>query len=425
MDDGVRVFSPAEILLPRGCEMTKWSVVACDQHTSEPEYWDRVERFVGEAPSTYNMMLPEHRYREAGFPERAAAVRRHMREYLDGGRFRAYPNSYVYIERRLANGAVRRGLMGKLDLEQYDSAPKAKTLIRSTEGVVPDKLPARILLREGAPLEMSHVMVFVDDPKETLIEPLTGQKDSFEPLYDFPLMEGGGHIRGWRLSAPAAAGVEAAIDRLLNAESFSRRYDAEGESVLIFAIGDGNHSLSSAKACWEKLKPTLSPAQRRTHPARFALVELVNIMDEAETFEPIHRVLFELDPETVLRAVLNGMEGAVPGEGEGPQLRWLYAGREGIITLTKPKSPLAVGDFTAFIDAFLAQNGGRIDYVHEERVCRELAQKPGTISFLMPELDKTRFFRSIIKGGALPRKTFSMGHSEDKRYYLECRRITE
>ena len=418
-----RIFSPADILLPRGCDMTRWSVVACDQHTSEPEYWERVERFVGDAPSTLRMTIPEYFYRDPRMPETVKKVRETTNRYLDSGLFDKYENSYIYIERTMSNGLVRRGLMGQLDLEQYDNAPHAKTLIRATEGVVREKLPSRISLRDGARLEMSHVMVLIDDPKETLIEPLTEKKSGFEKLYDFPLMEGGGHIRGWRVTGGDIAGVDAAIDRLLNADSFARRYDAEGEPVLIFAIGDGNPSLSTAKACWDKLKQGLTPAERAVHPARFALVELINIMDEVERFEPIHRVIFGHEPQKVLDAILFGMEGAVLGEAPGRQLRYYCGGSEGVVTLTKLHGPLAVGDFTAFMDRFLAENGGRIDYVHEESVCRELAAKPDTISFLMPNLDKASFFPSIIKGGALPRKTFSMGHSADKRYYLECRSL--
>ncbi len=419
-----RIFSPADILLPKNCDMTKWSSIACDQHTSEPEYWERCEAFVGDAPSTLHLTIPELRYRDANMPEMIKKVRATADEYLDKGLFERFENSYLYIERTLASGLVRRGLMGQLDLEQYDNAPHAKTLIRATEGVVREKLPSRISLRDGARMEMSHVMVLIDDPKETLIEPLTAKRSSMQKLYDFPLMEGGGSIAAWRVTGGDIAPVDAAIDRLLNPESFAKRYNAEGEPVLIFAIGDGNHSLSTAKACWERMKPSLSSAEQETHPARFALVELINIMDPVEKFEPIHRVIFDTDTKKLRAALLSEMEGAVDGEVPGAaHIRWRSGSEKGVITLTKLHGQLAVGDFTAFIDSYIAREGCRIDYIHEDAVALELASRENTICFLMPDISKSDFFPSIIKDGAMPRKTFSMGHSADKRYYLECRSL--
>lgn len=395
----MRVFTPADILLPRVDDMTKWSCIACDQFTAEPEYWREAERIVGSEPSTLRLMLPEA---WLGVRDSAAETRKiyaAMRDYVNRGIFRTVEDSFVYVERTLPSGAVRRGLVGKLDLECYDWAPGSATPVRATEGTVESRLPARVEVRRGATLEMPHIMVFIDDPENAVIPSAAGG----EVLYDFELMLGGGHIRGSRVTGEAAERLTAALEA--------------PEGAVRFAMGDGNHSLAAAKRCWEQIKRNLPESELETHPARYALAEIVNIHDESVTFEPIHRVLLE----TVPRGFIEEAAARLP-RGKGQAVTLLAGRREMEIETGMP-----LGALVALVDELLGdwrrEHGGEPDYIHGDEEARALGGKPSSVGVLLPRLEKAELFPYITEHGPYPKKSFSIGHARDKRYYLECRAI--
>ena len=417
-------FYPADILLPQNCDLTKWAVVACDQYTSQPEYWQRVERFVGNAPSALHLILPESSLDGPNVETDIMDVTNTMSRYLRDGEFRLCPGALIYVERTLESGRVRRGLVGMVDLEDYDYEPGAQSLIRATEGTVMSRIPPRVAVRKNALLELPHAMLLADDPAGTVIEPLAGRTGALEPLYDFELMEHSGHLKGWLLDEGAKAQVAHAIRTLADPAAFRARYGAgEDAAVLLFAMGDGNHSLATAKACYERLKTLTRPETWADLPARYALVELVNLHDPSLEFEPIHRVLFGVDPKELLAELMRAYPGACEGLGEGHVLRYLHADGTGAITVPRPRHQLAVGTLQAFLDDYLAAHRGRIDYIHGADVVRELASQPGNLGFLLPPMAKAELFPTVIHDGVLPRKTFSMGEAQDKRFYLEARKI--
>lgn len=395
----MRVFTPADILLPRVDDMTKWSCIACDQFTAEPEYWREAECIVGSEPSTLRLMLPEA---WLGVRDSAAETRKiyaAMKDYVNRGIFRTVEDSFVYVERTLPSGAVRRGLVGKLDLECYDWAPGSATPVRATEGTVESRLPARVEVRRGATLEMPHIMVFIDDPENAVIPSAAGG----EVLYDFELMLGGGHIRGSRVTGEAAERLTAALEA--------------PEGSVRFAMGDGNHSLAAAKRCWEQIKRNLPESELETYPARYALAEIVNIHDEAVTFEPIHRVLLE----TVPRGFIEEAAARLP-RGKGQAVTLLAGRREMEIETGMP-----LGALVALVDELLGdwrrEHGGEPDYIHGDEEARALGGKPSSVGVLLPRLEKAELFPYITEHGPYPKKSFSIGHARDKRYYLECRAI--
>lgn len=395
----MRVFTPADILLPRVDDMTKWSCIACDQFTAEPEYWREAERIVGSEPSTLRLMLPEA---WLGVRDSAAETRKiyaAMKDYVNRGIFRTVEQSFIYVERTLPSGAVRRGLVGKLDLECYDWAPGSATPVRATEGTVESRLPARVEVRRGATLEMPHIMVFIDDPENAVIPSAAGGK----ALYDFELMLGGGHIRGSRVTGEAAERLTAALEA--------------PEGSVRFAMGDGNHSLAAAKRCWEQIKRNLPESELETHPARYALAEIVNIHDEAVTFEPIHRVLLE----TVPRGFIEEAAARLP-RGKGQAVTLLAGRREMEIETGMP-----LGALVALVDELLGdwrrEHGGEPDYIHGDEDARALGGRPSSVGVLLPRLEKAELFPYITEHGPYPKKSFSIGHARDKRYYLECRAI--
>lgn len=407
-------FGPADILLPK-TGLNAWSVVACDQYTSQPEYWQRVEQTVGEKPSALRLILPESKLEGPGVADSIAKVNDAMEQYLAEGIFAEYPDTLIYVERRLRDGKIRRGLVGCLDLSAYDFTPGSRAPIRATEGTVLSRIPPRVAVRENAAIELPHVLLLTDDPERTVIEPLAARKAAMEQVYDFDLMENSGHLSGWLLGEEEQAAVAAALHALNDQTAFAEKYHAPGAPVLLFAVGDGNHSLATAKACWEK-----SGAER----AKYALVELTNLHDDSLEFEPIHRVIFDADTGKLLSDLKAAFPGAYDGEGEGHVLRWVTAAGEGAVTVPAPKAQLAVGTLQSFLDGWLAQNAGRIDYIHGEDVTCDLARRAGdSIGFLLPPMGKDQLFPTVIFDGVLPRKTFSMGHAHDKRFYLEARAI--
>ena len=416
-------FGPADILLPQNCDLTKWSVVACDQYTSQNDYWERVAQTVGDAPSTLKLILPESQLEDGHFEEHVADINRTMDAYLDQGLFRTLPNALIYVERWLDNKKLRRGLVGVVDLECYDYNAGSSSLIRATEGTVITRLPPRVAVRRNASLELPHIMVLVDDPDKQLIEHLTYETDRMEEVYDFDLMERGGHITGYLVPEDLQADVCEILNTLARPHDFARKYDAKGKPVLLFAIGDGNNSLAAAKAAYEEKKQHTPQEQWADLPSRYALVELVNLHDESLEFEPIHRVCFDVDADELMKDFLAAYPGAHYGEGEGHTITYVFDTEVGKITIPKPTAQLPVGTLQDFLDQWMQTHSGRIDYVHGDDVTWELGRKPGNIGFLLPAMGKDELFKTVIFDGALPRKTFSMGEAHDKRFYLEARKI--
>ena len=416
-------FGPADILLPQNCDLTKWSVVACDQYTSQQDYWERVAQTVGDAPSTLKLILPESQLEDGHFEEHIADINRTMDEYLDEGLFRTLSNALIYVERWLDNKKLRRGLVGVVDLECYDYNAGSSSLIRATEGTVITRLPPRVAVRRNASLELPHIMVLVDDPDKQLIEHLTYETDRMEEVYDFDLMERGGHITGYLLPEDLQADVCEILNTLARPHDFARKYDAKGKPVLLFAIGDGNHSLAAAKAAYEEKKQNTPQEQWADLPSRYALVELVNLHDESLEFEPIHRVCFDVDADELMKDFLAAYPGAHYGDGDGHTITYVFDTEVGKITIPKPTAQLPVGTLQEFLDQWMQTHSGRIDYVHGDDVTWELGRKPGNIGFLLPAMGKDELFKTVIFDGALPRKTFSMGEAHDKRFYLEARKI--
>ena len=417
-------FVPADILLPQNCAMELWSVVACDQYTSQPEYWQRVDERIGKEPSTLRMVLPESCLKNPDVELQIMEVNNTMSQYLRQGVFQEYPDSLIYVERCISNGKIRRGLIGKVDLAQYDYEPGSDAMIRATEGTVLERIPPRVKVRKNASIEFPHILLLMDDMERTVVEPLGELTGEMELLYDFELMEGGGHIRGWLLKDTHKVQVAQAMEKLADPQAFNDRYGTKDLPVMLFAVGDGNHSLATAKECYERSKMLTDPEQWPNLMSRYALAELGNLHDESLEFEPIHRIVMGVDPEKLLKAMREGIPGACMGEGEGHVLRYSYAGQEGAITVAKPECQLTVATLQNFLDDWMkTHKEAEIDYIHGADVARELAKKPDTIAFLLPSMGKEELFPTVIHDGVLPRKTFSMGEAQDKRFYLEGRRI--
>ncbi len=397
--------SSTDIYLPAvGTDLHKWAVVACDQFTSQPAYWHQVEAIVGDAPSTLHLMQPEV-FLEQG--DRTDAVNATMHRYLqDGTLTRAVRDGFIVVERTTASGC-RRGLIAALDLECYDFTT-GTLLTRATEGTVADRLPPRVKIRQNAPLEMPHVLVLIDDPDRTVIEPILQRKCTETPLYDLDLMQGGGHLRGFAVEDDAS---KAAIADALNA--LYRKSDG-----FLYAVGDGNHSLATAKICWENLKATLTPAEQATHPARYALVELENLHDDAILFEPIHRVLFRVDTVDVITRFAAYVKAQGMQLVDGEEI--VFADHGGY-ALQNANGMLPIAVLQSFLDGYVAETGAGIDYIHGEDTVRELAAAPDALGILLQGIPKDGFFDGIRAGGHFPRKTFSMGEATEKRYYMETR----
>lgn len=415
-------FRPGDILLPRQVEMEKWSVVACDQYTSEPAYWEAVKNFVGTSPSTYHITLPEIYLEESDVESRIEAINATMERYLKEDLFTCYKESFFYIERTMENGAVRHGILGVVDLEEYDYNKGSQSQIRATEGTVLERIGPRVKVRENAPLELPHVMLLIDDEEKTVIEPLAKKKGQFQKVYDFELMQQGGHIAGYRLTKEAGEELERGLSVLADPARFSQKYGVQGKGVLTLAAGDGNHSLATAKACYEAEKKRRGAKGPIDHPSRYALAEVVNVHDDGLSFEPIHRVLFGVDAEDLLKE-LGARFQLASGKEEGQSFSYVTSEGEATCTIKDPTMNLAVGTIQQFLDGYLAEKGGRVDYIHGDDVVRKLGSEKGNMGFLFPAMEKRELFRTVIFDGVLPRKTFSMGHANEKRFYLECRKI--
>ena len=415
-----KCYKSADILLPdfKKYSAEKWSVVACDQFTSEPEYWKSAEECVGDAPSTLNMILPEVYLDES--EERTSRINKCMKKY-EAELLLEHSDSMVYVERAQSDGTVRHGIVMAIDLEAYDYKKGADSLIRATEATVIERIPPRVAIRRNAPLELPHVMLLIDDPEDSVFASLKATSGR-EVLYDFELMLGGGHIKGSLLSDNDKASVADALDALISPAAMEAKYGDSSLAPLLFAVGDGNHSLASAKATYEEVKASLGDAAK-DHPARYALIEVVNIHDEALKFEPIYRIMTGVEPEDVISSLAEYI-GTLHGTAEPQKIEYIYGNQNGTLVVPAPKQQLTVGTLQIFIDEYIkSHNGAKVDYIHGEDSVKALAQKPNSIGFMFDGMAKSQLFKTVIFDGALPRKTFSMGHAVDKRYYLECRKI--
>lgn len=419
-----RCFMPADILLPAREEIEKglWAVIACDQFTSEPDYWRQAASLIGDHPSTLSLMLPEVYLGEAA--TRLPAIHAAMRRALDTQLVR-HDASMIAVERTQSDGRVRKGLVAQIDLEHYDYTKGARSLIRATEGTVLERIPPRVAIRRDAPIEMPHVMLLIDDPSATVLEPLfeTGAAELRTVAYDCELMLGGGHIRGSFLTQAQISAVSDALEALITPNAMAERYGSSTLAPLLFAVGDGNHSLASAKAAYEEIKAALGADAAAVHPARYALVEIVNLHDPALSFEPIYRVLFHVDPVAVM-AELRDYAASLDGSAEPQVIHCIGAFEPCDITVEHPARQLTVGTLQTFLDEYIAHHPeASVDYIHDESSASALSATPDSIGFLFNGMEKSQLFRTVIYDGALPRKTFSMGHARDKRYYMECRKI--
>ena len=411
----MKLFGPADILLPKSADMHRWAVIACDQFTSDTAYWQRVADTVGDSQSTLHMILPEA---HLGAADEAAIVKEinaTMDRYLENDVFATYANSYIYVERTLLNGTVRPGLIGAVDLEQYNYNMGSVSAVRATEKTVLERIPPRQRVRKDAGIEFPHVLMLCDDDRKQLIEPIAAIKGQLPLVYDFDLMEGGGHISGWLVEGQAAADFDARLQAYIDAVP-AKYADLDGAPVTL-AVGDGNHSLATAKSCYEALKQANPNLDLSSHPARYALVELENIHDDSQVFEPIHRILFHVDGKKLLQDMQT-----ICAEG-GYAVEYVMGAERGMLYLDKAKGELAVAVLQEFLDQWMQDNPCEIDYIHGDDEVAELAQKENAIGFLLPSMEKHQLFRGVISGGVLPRKTFSMGHAREKRYYLEGRKI--
>ena len=416
-------FQPADILLPDFSKYngTPWSCVACDQYTSQPDYWEGADAAVAASPSTLRLIIPEVYLAETD--ARKPLVLRAMADYL-GEVLVAHPDSMILVERTLRSGEVRWGLVGMVDLMTYDYKRGADSLIRATEATVAERIPARTTIRRDAPVELPHVMMLIDDRALTVVEPLAAVKDTLPVSYDHDLMQNSGHLKGYFLTPALMAQVESALTALITPEAMAERYGKDGLAPLLFAVGDGNHSLAAAKTCFEEVRAALGDEVAMNHPARYALCEVVNLYDESLRFEPIYRVVFGIDPDRVLSA-FKAYIAALNGEASPQTVTWVSGDRSGTLTIPSPVVALPVGTVQDFLDEYMktAPEGAYIDYIHGEDTTRELAARPDAIAFLFEGMAKEELFSTVISDGALPRKTFSMGHAEDKRFYTEARRI--
>jgi uncharacterized protein (DUF1015 family) len=438
---------PTVLLPQKGTDMSKWSVVACDQYTSEPEYWAEVEKNVGDNPSTLKMTFPEVYLENENSEDRIAQINSTMEKYINENILEAQDPCFIYVDRKTSHTPSRKGLIMAVDLEKYDYAVGSQTLIRATEGTVIERLPPRIKIRENAPLELPHVMLLIDDPEKSVIEPLAEKAETLEKVYDFDLMMKGGHIKGYKVDNKEIIGnILSSLEKLANPDTFAKKYSVgDYKGVLLFAVGDGNHSLASAKGHWEIIKCGCPTQEIENHPARYALVEVVNVHDSGLTFEPIHRVVFNVNHDDLLKSMvsflgdencsyrkINSMESifyelqSLRSNKHSHAMGFCTCEGFGVLEVANPSRNLEVGTLQAFLDDYIKNNKDiKIDYIHGEDVVLKLGTQKGNIGFFLPKMSKHDLFKTVILDGALPRKTFSMGEADEKRFYLECRKIVK
>ena len=431
-----------KILLPKqGTDMRKWAVIACDQYTSDRSYWQRLEQQTEGALSTLPLIFPEVYLEDSDAAARIQSINQTMEQFLADGSLVEQPEGFILVDRKTCEVESRKGLILALDLEQYDYNKGAQSLIRATEGTILDRLPPRIKVRENAPIELPHIMVLIDDPQCTVIEPLFNEL--LETVYDFDLLENGGHLKGYRIDQPELIKqIATALEKLADPDAYRDKYQVDG-AVMLYAMGDGNHSFATAKAIWERLKEEADDNDAiMEHPARFALVELVNVHDQGLEFEAIHRVLFNVDGESLKQQMESffaeqntpmtftpcrdlAEAEALAAQAEGAHaFPVVFAGQFGVCSVANPRYTLVVATLQACLDRFLQDNdAARIDYIHGTQPVTDLGSKKDGAGFYLPAISKHDLFKTIVLDGALPRKTFSMGEADEKRFYLECRRI--
>ena len=415
---------PSNILLPDfdKIEGKKWSAVACDQYTSEPEYWEKAYELVGNSPSTLELMLPEAFLDREN--ELIPRINQKMHEYL-ANHLCEHGGSMIYLERTQSDGRVRRGIVGAIDLEEYDYSKGSQALTRATEGTVLERIPPRVAIRRGAAFEMPHIMILIDDPERTVVEPIAARADkTYKQAYDFDLMAEGGHVKGYFIAPEDFCGVNEALDKLASAEEMKKKYGVEA-SPLLFAVGDGNHSLASAKALYEEIKSEIGVDAASSHPARYALCEIVNLHDEALDFEPIYRVLFGVDEQDFIKEFEDYISNLNGSAGE-QEIEICFSWGDAVsYVVESPAAQLAVGTVQNFLDGYIRKHPEvTVDYIHGIETVKALTRQDNTLGITFDGMTKDMLFKTVICDGALPRKTFSMGHAADKRFYLECRKIT-
>lgn len=422
------IFRPADILLPKTdkCDLSKWSVIACDQYTSEPSYWEKAAELAEGSPSALELIFPEVYLDKGDDAELIKRINETMRRYIEDGLFDEYKNSMIYVERKQYNGRTRRGIVGAVDLECYDYSEGSESPIRATEGTILSRIPPRKRIRENAALELPHIIMLIDDRERRVVEPIEERKEELELLYDTDLMLGGGHVTGRLIDEKGIETVMDGIRSLWDDETYCGKYGTAKSGRLIMAVGDGNHSLATAKACWEDIKKGLTEDEKKTHPARYALVELMNLHDPTLEFEAIHRVMFGVDPEAVTAAVKEYYpQSSEEFKGGGQRVTVVYGHTEKKLYIKGSQCSVSAGTIQQFIDDYIEKHGGSVDYIHGGNVVRMLAFEPDRIGFILDGIRKNELFEGVIHEGALPRKTFSMGEAADKRYYLEARKIRQ
>lgn len=437
-----------QIMMPKeGTDLYKWSVIACDQYTSQPEYWKETEEIVGTAASALHLILPEVYLEEADEAERVAEIHQTMEKYLADGTLQQQPRGFMLVERSFGKKYSRCGLVVEIDLEAYEYKKGAHSLVRPTEMTVEERIPPRLRVRQKAAVELPHIMLLIDDPDCTVIEPLMAAKNRYQQIYDTELMQKGGHISGWLIpEGEITDDIMLKIEQLAEPEIFRERYHLKEDYPLLnFAVGDGNHSMATAKAAWENIKKDLTEEEKKNHPARFCLCEVVNIQDKSLEIEPIHRVVFNVNEEELLCAAgkyyeeqgcrliiadetqLEEAGGQAKPDVKGDIIHSFTLcsarGRK-ILKVLNSKWGIAVAALQSFLDDFLASHSeSRIDYIHGMDVVEQLGMKEGNVGIFLPEVLKEDLFIGVIKDGVLPRKTFSMGEANEKRYYMECKKI--
>ena len=409
---------PANILLPdfSVTDGKKWACVACDQYTSEPEYWERVDKAVEGEPSTLRMMLPEVWLSDSD--ARVPDIHATMNKYIEGGILKEHKDCAVYLERMQSDGKLRRGLVCAIDLEDYDFSVGSVSPIRPTEKTVVERIPPRLAVRRGAPLEMPHVMLLVDDPDDVILSRFSGREMN---AYSFDLAEGGGSVSAAFVSADEFDELNASLAVL--ADYAVNRAEKNGGAPITIAVGDGNHSLATAKASWEEIKRTLTEEQAASHPARYALAEVCNLHEESLVFEPIYRLVENVDVMKLADA-FESFAASQNGRFPAQTFDMILEGNNVEVVIEHPEYTLPVASLQHFLDEWLKNNSEAvIDYIHgEDTICR-LAARDNCVGFVFEGMQKSELFPAVEADGTLPRKTFSMGHAADKRYYIECRRI--
>lgn len=420
-------FMRADILLPEFAgdpdKMKKWSVVACDQYTSEPEYWKQVNDLVSGEYSTLYLTVPEIYLNDDDIELRIKNTNANMDEYVKQEVFKEYKNSYLFVERTLKSGVKRLGIVGMVDLEEYDYSKDSKTKIRATEGTVVSRIPPRLKVRKNAPVEFPHIMLLIDDDECNIVESNEKMKGTFKKVYDFDLMQDSGHIAGYIMSDEAADLLDEKLKKLSELDSFNKKYGVSESSPLVYAMGDGNHSLATAKANYENLKKEIGEEAAQSSPARYALCELVNLHDKSLVFEAIHRVIFDADGDEFLKSLEEKYDISYEENAEGQSFVFVKDSKLKKVTVKNPKEYLTVATVQKALDEFVEKAGGEIDYIHGEDVVVNLCRESKNFGIIFDAMEKTDLYKSVILDGALPRKTFSMGDACDKRFYTEARKI--